>query len=90
MLTKGLIANSLADFIKNQNKQKVENSDVAIDNYCKELEERVFEAIKSSSITITIPAGIINVTGFAGTVPVVCVNPSPITLTAPLTTIDIK
>jgi hypothetical protein len=48
-------------FILDVNKMKQEDADKAIDTYCKKLEEVIYNAIRS--LTITIPSSAIQVAG---------------------------
>jgi hypothetical protein len=79
-LEKGLISKRLAEFIKSQNEQKVEDPNVAIDKYCEELEDEIFDSIKKQSIKIIIPTGAISVTGANAGGPVLCTNVAPIVI----------
>lgn len=63
MLKKDRLAGKLRAFITKVNKMKQTDRAKAIDAFCKEHEEDVYDAIRS--ITITIPAGSIVVTGTA-------------------------
>lgn len=74
MLLKGQIKETISSFIKNQNKEVVEDADKAIEDLAQIIEDSVFEAI--SNITITIPSGAINVITPAGN----GTNPLPIIL----------
>jgi hypothetical protein len=74
-LQKGLLAKQMNQFILEVNKMKQEDAEKAIENYCNKLEETVYRAIRS--ITITIPSGFIQVQGTA----VAQTNALPIRLT---------
>lgn len=74
MLIQRAFANKLKAFILKVNKTKQEDIDKAIDAFCKEQEEDVYEAIRS--LTITIPPGSIIVATSTGP----ATNPAPIIL----------
>lgn len=76
MLREGLLAKKMKSFIKNANSMSQTDSEKAIDNFCTEFENDIYNAIRS--ITITIPAGTINVVGS----PSAQANVTPIVLTA--------
>lgn len=77
-LVKGALAKQIEAFIKTQASKTQEDSDAAIKQFAENLEEQVYGSIKS--VTITIPTGLINVTGANGGGPVVCTNAAPIVL----------
>lgn len=58
MLISGQIKKSLYTFMKSQNSQVIEDTDSALKKFSEEIENVVFEAIKSATITIP-PGGII-------------------------------
>lgn len=75
MLVSGTLSSEMSLFIKEVNKMKQEDADIAIDAYCKRLESAVYTAIRS--LTITIPPLTIAVSGG----PTAQSNPAPIVLT---------
>lgn len=52
MLVKGQISKELFTFVKNQNESVQEDADKAMQDFCNKIEEVVFNAIKSASITL--------------------------------------
>ena len=61
MLIAGELSNSMRDFVMNVNKIPQEDAEKAINAYCNNLENIIYDAIKS--LTITIPPGAIQVQG---------------------------
>lgn len=62
-LEKGKLKKGLSDFIKGVAKMKQEDQDKAIDNYAEMMENLVYDAIRSA--TVTIPSGAIKTQGSA-------------------------
>jgi len=74
MLVQGEFSQALNTFITNVNKVAVDDQETAITNYCNMIEELVYNAIKSATITI-LPGKIITVGS-----PTTQTNVSPIIL----------
>lgn len=62
-LEKGSLSKDLKEFIKQTQKMSQEDADLAIETYCTNMETSIYKAIKS--LTLTIPAGFLNVQGSA-------------------------
>lgn len=72
MLEKGSISNPLVSFITESNSKNQDDPAKSILEFSEKLEELIFTAIKSA--TITIPSGLVTVTGS----PATQTNPQPI------------
>lgn len=79
-LVPGTIKEPLKLFLKTQNAAKVSDPEAAMDAFCQKIEDLVFQAIKSQ--TITIPTGLVAVVGS----PTAQANPAPIVITTPMIT----
>lgn len=82
-LTTGLISNPLQVFIQNLNKTAQTDPNAAIKQFCDQLEQLVFEAIKNA--TLTLPSRQVVVQGANSGGPVVAANESPLTFQKILT-----
>jgi len=80
-LTKATIKASLKTLITSLNESaNPEDADKAIDNFSGEMADFIIETIKSSTVTCTIPAGVVSV----GTSPAVVPLPAPLSISGNL------
>jgi len=77
------LATTMKAFIVQVNAKEQTDVDAAIMAFCNELENVIYAAIKSQ--TITIPPGAIIATGANGGGPIVCTNANPVIINGTIT-----